>query len=343
MAVDIFSSRTMLASLEKMFEPKTFFLDKFFSNTENSMTEYVDIDVYKRGRRLAPFVRSTAEAKFVEKKGFDRKSFKPPYIKEKMITTAEDILKTPAGVHIYQGNSSPAAQAQQRLGKDIAELQDMIVRREEWMASKVLETGVITISGDGYDAEIDFGMDGTHTPTAAVLWDQATADIVGNLSAWALLNRRDSGITSNIVIMGSEACAEFLDSSQIQTLLDNRRIDVGNIAPSEVPDGSSFIGTIRVPGLTAQIFSYDEWYEDDSGTLFPMMPVKKVIVGSTNARMSRHYGAIRDLAFSGTASVRWFPKSWIVEDPSARILMLQSAPLVAPHDIDSYVCATVLS
>jgi len=343
MAIDIFSTRTMLAALEKMFEPKTFFLDTFFSKSETSMTEYVDIDVYKRGRRLAPFVHYTSEAKLVERKGFKRLSFKPPYIKQKMLTTAEDILKTLPGNHIYQGNSSPADRAAKQLGRDLSELQDMIVRREEWMASQVLQAGKITVTGDGLDAEIDFQMDASHKITLATTWDNASADIVGDLRDWAQLIRKDSGLNPDIVVMGSDAASQFLENDAIQKLFDNRRIDIGTVSPTEVPGGVSFLGTIRLPSLTADIFTYDEWWEDDTGTLQPMMPTKKVIMGSRKARMVRHYGAIKDIEFGGLASVRWFPKSWIQRDPSARVLMLQSAPLVAPHDIDSFVCATVLT
>ncbi|PCJ51688.1 MAG: capsid protein, partial [Planctomycetota bacterium] len=67
----------------------------------------------------------------------------------------------------------------------------------------------------------------------------------------------------------------------------------------------------------------------------PMIPEDTLILGADNARTARHYGAIHDL--DATAAVQYFPKSWTQEDPSVRFVMLQSAPLVIPHQIDAFM------
>lgn len=45
--ISMFETRTMLQALEKMFLPKTFLLNTFFSDIETFNTEHVDIDIVK--------------------------------------------------------------------------------------------------------------------------------------------------------------------------------------------------------------------------------------------------------------------------------------------------------
>ena len=93
MAYNLFDSRTMMAALEQAKPPRTFLLDTFFSGAPRTFdTEAVDIDIIKGKRRLAPFVNPRHEGKIVEKRGFKTRSYKPAYVKPKMVTTAEDIL-----------------------------------------------------------------------------------------------------------------------------------------------------------------------------------------------------------------------------------------------------------
>lgn len=333
MAIDIFETRTMLQALEMMTLPRTFLLDTFFKTQEVSNSEYVDIDIIKGKRRLAPFVQPTSQGKVVERTGFTTRTFKPPYIKMKMVTTATDILKRSPGETIYDGGKSPSDKAAEQVGKDLLELTNMIIRREEWMAAQALNTGKITVSGEGFNAEVDFLMAADHkvTLSGTALWTDAASDPVTNLRTWKRKISQDSGLVPDIAIMGSSVLDAFLNHSKVQNLLNNRRIDMGIINPQALPSGASYWGNIE--GL--DIYAYDEWYVDDTGTEQPMVPVDKIFLGSTKARTARHYGAIKDL--EATAAVKYFPKSWEEKDPSARWIMVQSAPLVCPHQIDAFM------
>lgn len=346
MSIDIFSTRTMMALLKQLYPAKTFLINMFFPREEFSTTEYVDIDVIKGKRRLAPLVNSRSQGKVIERAGYRSLSFKPPYIKMKMESKAEDFLKRLAGDTIYQGDSSPAARAAKQQAEDLAELQDMCVRREEWMAAQALEYGKITLVGDGISDEIDFLMDATHfidrKTTSTQRWSHADSNPLKDLDTAAKLNAKDSGLVSDVAVLGTDAADCLLDHAKVQNLLDNRRIELGQIIPSQLPNGATYLGQLRKPRL--DLYTYDEYYVDDiTGVVTPMVNPKKVIVGSTRARTARHYGAIRDLKFVGLASVRWFPKTWEEEDPSVRWLMLQSAPLAGLHQPDAFTVLEVLA
>lgn len=339
MSISLFDTRAMIAALEQAKPAKTFFLDTFFRQTEAHTTRHVDIDIQKGKRRLAPFVSPKQQGKLVERLGFTTFTYSPPYVKPKMITTAEDILKRQMGETIYQNGMGPQEIAQKMLGKDLATLDEMIVRREEWMAAQALQTGKVAVVGDGVDDEIDFSMAGTHLPTLTSTdkWDDLThSQPIEDLEDWAELIAKDSGLTADVVVMGSGTARKFLENANVQKQLNIWNQNLGRIEPGQIAPGVRRLGAINA---VSTIYVYHEWYIDANGVEQPMMGDKLVLVGSSQARAIKHYGAIQDLECVG--AVPRFPKSWVEKDPSAQLLMLQSAPLPVPHQIDGFVCATV--
>lgn len=349
MAIDIFSTRTMLAALEQAKPPRTFVLDTFFGASQVFGTEYVDIDIIKGHRRMAPFVNPRIAGKLVERRGFKTRSYKPAYIKPKMVTTAQDILKRDPGTNIYGGNASPAQKAAEQLGRDLADLNEQITRREEWMATQALTTGTIPVIGEGVDDLVDFLMDATHLPAllSTAQWDApSTATPLDDLKTWKRLVAKDSGKSPTVCIMGLAALDNFLKCAQVvgtstggKGVFDLLRINMGQIDPQLLQNGIVYYGYLKELGL--DVYTYEEWYIDDESAIeSPMIPEDKVLLGTPAARCVRLYGAIQDL--EATAAVPRFPKVWDEKDPSARFLMLQSAPLPAPIEIDAFLCATVL-
>jgi hypothetical protein len=88
---------------------------------------------------------------------------------------------------------------------------------------------------------------------------------------------------------------------------------------------------------------YSDIYYDDTGTAANMCPSGSVImVNGTALEGVRHYGMVKDFKAMHTAQ-RSFTKSWEVEDPSARFLMMQSAPLVVPYRPNASLFCDVLN
>jgi len=351
--IDIFDTRTMLDAVEQMKRPFTFLRDTFFPAATPVETETVDVDIVKGKRRMAPFCSPISEGKLVENLGFSTSTIKPGYIKPFMITTAADLLKRAPGQTLYSGGQTIEQRAQAKLGQDLATLMDMIDRREEWMAAKALDLGKITmkIKGDTADktVEVDFLMASTHKITLSGndLWsDTANSDPIAKLQAWASLIRQDSGINPTDVVMGTAAAAAFTNHPKVQKVMDMRAVDMGEIKPRQLPNGVSYLGRISAAGLSVDVWTYEEWYlDEDTGTESPMVPAKKVWMGSPNTANRTLYAVIQDMEAieEGSAAVSRFPKSWVPKNPSARHIMVQSAPLVALLQPDAFVSAQVLS
>nr|VFK12787.1 MAG: Phage major capsid protein E [Candidatus Kentron sp. LFY] len=342
MPINLFETRTMLAALEEMKPVRTFLLDSFFVNTRTFGTEAVDIDIVKGKRKMAPFVSPYSQGKVMRRDGYKTETFKPPYIKPKRPTRAQDFLTRTPGEAVYAGSLTPQQRAARQLGKDLMELREGIVRREEWMAAQALTTGKVIAVGEGINAEVDFNMAMTHkiTLSGTSLWTDASADPIKNLRTWKRMIAQDCGVTADRLIIGAQVVDPLYE--RLKGKLDTRRIDLGFIKPQELANGVTYIGYLNDPGV--DIFTYDEWYLGDDDQEHPMVPEETIILGSTRARTLRAYGAIQDVSAieSGMVEAQYYPKSWVENDPSARFLMIQSAPLVIPTQIDGFMFARVV-
>lgn len=352
MSISLFETRTMLQIIAQLKRPKTFLLDTFFPGFRQFDTTNVDIDIYKGKRRLAPFVAPVMEGKVVEKLGYTTNSYKPPYVKPKMQTTAQEILNRQPGQVVY-GIQSMAERAAVELGRNLGDLLDQHTRREEWMAAQALNGGVISVVGDGVNDTIDFQMAAGHKVTllGADLWTANTSDPIADLSTWARLCSQDSGIVPNVVVMGSSVANAFLIRLRDPNYnghgeLSSIKITLGQINPQLLPNGVTYLGTLTAPSLNVDLYTYDEWYVADAdGLEYPMVPVDKLFMGSTNAQNSKLYGAIQDMDLieelgGSIIAMPRVPKSWVTKDPGVRWLMTQSAPLVALNQPDAFVVAT---
>lgn len=352
--MNIFDTRTMLQALKVAKPANSFLRDRYFGNVYTFDTELIDIDIVNGKRRVAPFVHPKIGGKTVERDGYTTNSYKAPEVSPDMVTTAEDILKRAPGQPIY-GGMDPNTRAAQQLGEDLAELDNMITRREELMCAEALFTGQINIKGEGYDEVLRYW------PTNPA--DQPYKALAGN-AVWGgteakpLADLRDarraiiqsSGVTPRDAIMGTDALEAFLDSLEKEKVaLDYRRVDMGIIDPDHLPNGVTYWGYLKDSAL--DIYTYDEWYLDDDGeTEKPMVPSDLVLVGSPNVRTTMAYGLVTlmrgsdDNAAPEFYAERRVPDSWTQrKNPAGRIVQIKSRPLPIINQIDGFMVLKVLA
>jgi len=341
MSISMYKRRNMLAVLEQIHVPGSFLLDTFVNGMETHDTRTIDIDVVRNGKKMAPFVSPVREGKVISKEGFKTLTHTIPYIKIKREWNPEQALTRRAGLTVYDGQT-PQQFISSEMGKTLKEFDDMIFRREEWMAAQMIQTGKVVVSGEGQDWEINTGMATSHLPvlTGVDLWSASTADIQADLVNWAQKVYADSGLNATDAILGSEASAAMLRNEGFIGALDRRRIRRGEIDIQKLPKGVKYFGEDLESGLS--LWGYNEgYYDEDTSSTKELIDPKKVVVIAKGLRFTRHYGMISevDINFVGPR----FPKTWVTEDPSTRWLMLQSSPAVINHQPDAVVCATVLA
>ena len=348
MTVNLQDPRTMLALVERMAKPKTFLRDTFFKNKQTYSSELVDVDFVKGNRKLAPFVHPKIGGKVVENSGYQTQTFKPPLVAPDKVTTAFDLAKRGAGENIYSGKT-PQQRAGEKLVRDLAELDDMITRREEFMCSQAIFTGKIDIIGEGVEQVIDFNFTNKETLSGTDKWDAANADMYGDLKRWIRQVQIKGMLNPDVALFSSDVVDVFIKNEAIQKLLNIRNLSVGEVRTArELPNGVSYVGTLT--GLGIDIYEYNEYFLDDftnpeTPVTKPMVPEGTVTLLSTGANYTLGYGAITLIEENGTFvtyEAERVPDQWIAKRPDRQFLSLHSRPLPIPREVDSWFVAKVL-
>jgi hypothetical protein len=356
MSIDIYQPRVMIAALREMKPARTFLREKFFPAQAAYRTENVDIDVQEKGRRVAPFVNRWAPGKFVERQGFTTSSVAPPCIAMKTTITAQDVSTRAMGENVYE-NRDPAQRGQQLLADDLAELSDMLARREEMMARDAIFTlsgnnSVVTATGEDTNLEFLFPRKaalqiGTLTSTAA--WTHSDSDPLAKIDEWCELYAKETGLVPTDMVLGGTAYRTMLGNAKFKAAMVNTSlIQPGTMPPIGVPDGARFVGSLY--GGAFRMWTYHEWYDDpdNSATTTAMVPEKKIMIASDRLRTEMRFGAVQDLTSNGPdgmptlVAIPVLPRSWVTVDPPTRFLELRSRPLPVPIQ-NHFLTAQVLA
>lgn len=346
--MDIYATGALQGVVRSLKRTPAFFLNTFFTQVENSDTETVYFDVEREGtkRRLAPYVHPLVEGKVVESLGFETRSFKPAYVKDKRVHDVQRPFKRTAGENIGTGQMmSPQQRAELMLRRDLRDQIDMLTRRFEVQAIEALQSGQVTVNmlmPDNTEKEvvIDFGRDADLqiNLTGGARWGEAGVSPISDLEDWGMAVLQKSGSTIRNIVMEPNAWRAFRSSSDLEKRLDLRRVQSGQIDLGVLPDHVQYKGSDG----TYDYWVYADWvYDQDAGEEVPMLDEGRVI-GVGDIMGVRHFGAIKDYD-AGFQSLEYFSKSWTVQDPSARILLMQSAPLMVPYRPDASFSAKVLN
>lgn len=346
---DIYTPRTLGRLIQRMPPVRTFFRDTFFRKRETFPTKSVEVDFKKGGRALAPFVHPKIGGKTVPNRGYQTKSYTPVLLGPNKVTTVDDLLERAAGENPYSGKK-PADRAVQKLADDLKELNEMIVRREEWMAVNTIFTGQIPIIGEGLDEVIDFEFENEEKiVTAALKWSADTSDPLADIERWHTKVQKNGFVNCNICIMAADVVNAFVNHPKVKSVLDIRAYDLAVIKPRQLPNGVTYIGTIHKLGL--DIYQYNEWYLDDwtnpaAPEEKPLVPDGALALLSTGADYSIKYGGITLIPEEGkkfiTVEGDKVPQTWVERRPDRRFLQINSKPLTVPHEVNSWFVAHVL-
>lgn len=347
--MDIFATAVLARVVEQLHRPQSFLLDTFFTEVQTEQSEEIHFDIDTSKPKLTPLVSPLKAGKVDAENGFMTKSFKPAYAKEKRIFNANGPLRRSIGEQIG-GSLSPAQRLEAALSRNLADMLARLIRRKEWMASTVLRTGAVTITGDDYPARlVDFGRASGNTValTSGDRWGESGVSPYDNVQTWINTVATNGGGAVTRVVMDPKAWELFIADPKVEKRLEYLRaggitqLQIGLVARGQTtaaqePVYAAYHGNIG----NVEFWTYSQPYEDDAGVTQNFMPDYTVILGGPAIEGVRAYGAIRDPKANYEA-LEYFVKSWEEEDPAARMLLLQCAPLVVPYRPNASFCATV--
>ena len=279
----------IVAGLEQTFPAKkgleTLVFGKATETTYDNET--IQIDIFDGKRGAAKYTARGAKGQTVGLEGWDTVSVTPPLIDENFVVTAQDLKVRDYG----KGNiNAPAGQKFQNIvNKQLVRLKDRKQRTYNNQIVELITSGKVTIVE--YDdkgvakasREEDFLMPATHIFNVSTAWNNS-GDIFGDMRTADNLIAKDSGLTTTDAVVGETTIADMMADTQIQSLLDNRRINFGEIAMEDKGDGLTYWGIL----LGKRIWTFTEF--DENGD--PLIPATAYIPFSANAETDIHFGSI---------------------------------------------------
>lgn len=351
MDLDLTKTYTLLRAYEAIPPVPSFLKDRYFPT--NAMTDVFNTDEvlidYKDGsKKAAPFVLPTTGGKIIDRTAFTTDKFAPPLIAPQRSLSIDDLKKRGFGEAIFSGVAPADREALITL-RDLRELDEMTTRREEIMAAETLINSKCEMkqwNGTDFNttATIQFYTGGTnpyqYTPTNG--WDTETAAILQDLHQMILMLTQ-KGLPAEDLLVAGDVADTIINNPTIQKLMDINRMNLGGIAPLELPEGAAHIGTLNVFGKMIKIIAYVETYENDEGTITPYIPEGTVILTAPGAGRGL-YGAVTQLEWDGefySYPGRRVPKYLPDPKTNIRTLTLSSCPILIPKNKGAWISAKV--
>lgn len=361
MAFDIYSPTQLYAVMyDQRNEVSTSqWLEMFFPASFFSAQEEILFDKIGSSRKIAPFMLPNEPGKPIYRREGERiNSFKPAYTKPKdAIRPTEMLAMQPGELATRIGIQSPKARYDAEVIRITNYQRRAIHRLWDYMAAKAILDGKITINYSrdagipAQSVEIDFGRAGGHTITlgSGTRWGDSGVKIYDNLQTWidTVANAEFGGSVQD-VILGSSAAAVFMTDVREGTMkgmLDTTYrgsedfFIKRSIIRTDPMNPFTYLGTL---GAGIRVWRYTGTFQNDDGSTTAIMDPKDVLLVAPNVEGVKCFGAILDQA-AGLNPADIFVKMWDQEDPSARFIMSQSAPLMIPVNPNCTLKARVLA
>lgn len=344
--MNIYDTMVLVALVQNLKTSQNFLADTFFQNIIESESEKVAIDIDVGKRRMSPFVSPLHEGRLVEQRRYQTNEFKPAYIKDKRAPDVRKPVRRQIGERIG-GELTGAQREMANVQMEMADQIDMLNRRIEWMAAQVMQSGTITIAGDGFPSvTIDFGRASglTITLSGGTRWGQAGVSPAANIETWALAMLKADGVVATDIVFTTTAWNYFkADTAVAGAILYPAWNPSGNVINpgAQVKKGAQYKGRWG----NFDLYVYNDWYVDTNEVEQPMLTDGQVLMSGSapDSGMSgvRAFGQILDPEFN-YAPMAYAPKSWTEKDPAQRLLMMQSAPLLIPARANGCLSAQVI-
>lgn len=350
-SADVLSWSTLTPAVNEMKSPNMFLKNMFFGTERTVPTRNIELSFLRRGRMIAPFVERNGEAIMTEGRSEEFRVVQPAHIRVKRPMTPSELLdKRRPGTVVFPGAGGMGRAMREYMASELSMLGDDVMNSEEYLCALALRGAISYSVADQASFTVTFPRSASHDYAlgAGDRWNEATASPRKDfLDAAQLVN---DAVSLNVtdVILGSDAADAFLENThgELTTLLDVRRMATGviDLTNQIAESGALLLGTF-VHGI--RVWRYARTVDVNGSSVELIRPKYAEFIARTPAAQRVvYYGAIEDMKAIGSGRVlqsKRFSKSWEVEDPSARLLLIESNPMPVSRRPDASVSVQVLA
>jgi hypothetical protein len=336
-ANEVLNHVTLTSAVNEMKAPLNFIKNTVFGNDVTVPTRHIELSIMRRGRMVAPLVKRDGAAIMTTGRSDEFIMVMPAHARTKRPMSPSDLLeKRRAGGVIHLDGTDQSAMVQQYIGDELKMQMDDHQNLEEYLSCLALRGSFTYSAADDVEISVDYQRPAAHDVVlgGTDVWDNAASNPVADIDSTSALTEAEVGLNVTDAYMGSTAGAAFLKNEQVRKDLDTRRLITGQIDLTSQIDqnGARFIGTLS-SGVRLWIYSRKVTLHSQAGgaTVDLIRPkFVEFVCNTPEAEFVTYYGAIEDMKAIGEGNVlqsKRFSKSWEVEDPSARMLLVESNPL----------------
>lgn len=325
---DMIDTVELSSAVEQLRVPQGFLKQTFFGGTP-AIFDTLEVELQRRDRRrrVSPLVLPTVEGQVVQSRAFNVDRYQPAYIKDKRPLLPRNFMTRAFGESPTE-QMTPQARLDMAIDDEMLDQRNMWELRLELMCAQLITTGTVTLVGEKYPTTvIDFQRNAALRPAALLSgtqWGAAGVVIKNYLSARSKVISDVGGVSPRDVVMGLDAWDVFSSDATVRSVLDIRNavqtpFDLG----AQIGEGATYRGEI----FGYRIWTYYGTYIDPiTNTQQELFPAKGCFIGSPDTIQGYiAFGAIQDVA--ALRAQPFFVKMFEEEDPSALMLLFQSAPL----------------
>lgn len=347
---DIMGWRTLTRTINETKSPNSFLKQILRPKTETVPTRHINLSYRERGRKIAPFVARDGAAIQTEGGSEYEIPVMPTHIRTKRAMSPSELMdKRRVGTTIFNDAGGISQAMREYVAREMQYQKDDVDNSEEYLLAGALRGQISYTSLDHAsftvtsprDATLDFALVG------ADRWDNpATAD--AKALFFRVMELINDAVSLNVtdVILGRDAADAFIKLTEFDKSLELRRLITGNLDFTKQMEqsGALYIGD---PYHGIRVWRYGRTVEMPDGSSYDLIRPNyaEFICATPATELTMYYGAIEDMKALGDGmklKSKTFVKTYEIDDPSARVMLLETNPLPIFRRPDTHVSVQVL-
>lgn len=343
----------LVKTVKKMYPVVQFLKDRYFPDGPVYYSEKALIEFKKKGRKIAPFVVPLVNGIVMEKDGYRTDIVDAPYIAPKRVITAKELEQKAFGESPESGRS-PEQRENELESEFIDDNRISILRRHEKMCADILLTGQVIMKhyataedaakGENYDFKYLRFYEGEFKNKykfTKKFKDMTTAEKIQEFYKMATVLRK-RGVRATDIVMTSDVSMLLMSDKDFLEFYNKAKVNIGEINPTELPDGVVSNGSININGVVMTLFTYDEIYEDLDGEEKEILPAGTIAFLQPNMGTTV-YAQVTFYTKDGFKSYAEKIVPRLVGDEKSNMAEVQafSRPVMYPNDMDGWLVANI--
>lgn len=343
----------LVKTVKKMYPVVQFLKDRYFPDGPVYYSEKALIEFKKKGRKIAPFVIPLVNGIVMEKDGYRTDIVDAPYIAPKRVITAKELEQKAFGESPESGRS-PEQRENELESEFIDDNRISILRRHEKMCADILLTGQVIMKhyataedaakGENYDFKYLRFYEGEFKNKykfTKKFKDMTTSEKIQEFYKMVTVLRK-RGVRATDIVMTSDVSMLLMSDKDFLEFYNKAKVNIGEINPTELPDGVVSNGSININGVVMTLFTYDEIYEDLDGEEKAILPAGTIAFLQPNMGTTV-YAQVTFYTKDGFKSYAEKIVPRLVGDEKSNMAEVQafSRPVMYPNDMDGWLVANI--